>query len=359
MLAHLRANLLVAGLTLLICSLLYPLALLGVGRVPGFREQAEGSIVRRDGKPVGSSLVAQEFKGDKWFQPRPSAASWKGDASSPSNSASNNPVLRDRVAQQLGPIVKYVDGLKKGQSAADDVVAWFSKGDRRLEWATTYQTLAGNWVKSDDLIKAFVQKWIEDHPNVMVEWKKDNPDLEYDSKKPDTAVVQFFKSYCAAEKESWPAILERPKPDGTTDKQVVSICSCASDPLEIKAYSDAVVPIFFDFWLQKNSEDARHLEQLPADRVTTSGSGLDPDITERNAQSQIDRVVAAWSTDQPDALAKPEARVRAEVEAAVHRNAYRPLGGLVGGEPLVNVLALNIDLEQRLRMVPNKLPKAP
>ena len=99
MTAHVRVNLLLLGLTLLICAVLYPLAVLGVS-LGLFHEQAEGSIVRHDGQAVGSSLVAQEFKVDnkKWFQPRPSAASWKGDASSGSNLGGNNPLLRDRVA---------------------------------------------------------------------------------------------------------------------------------------------------------------------------------------------------------------------------------------------------------------------
>ena len=55
------------------------------------------------GKVIGSRLIAQPFTGDEYFQPRPSAASYKGDASGASNWGANNYRLRDRVTRQLGP----------------------------------------------------------------------------------------------------------------------------------------------------------------------------------------------------------------------------------------------------------------
>src|SRR5262249_40907614 len=99
--AHLRANLILLLRTLVIWCVLYPLALLVVGRVC-FPANAAGSLMDGpDGSPVGSRLVAQEFKGDEWFQPRPSAGSYNASASSGSNWAASNPRLRDRIARQL------------------------------------------------------------------------------------------------------------------------------------------------------------------------------------------------------------------------------------------------------------------
>lgn len=101
MIAHLRANLLLLGLTFVVCSVLYPLSLLAVGRGL-FPTKASGSLVAGpDGKPVGSRLIAQEFKGDEWFQPRPSAASYNAAASGGSNLGANNPKLRERVEETL------------------------------------------------------------------------------------------------------------------------------------------------------------------------------------------------------------------------------------------------------------------
>src|SRR5262249_29842740 len=108
---HLRANLWLLLLTLILCSVLYPLALLGVGQAVSPR-QAQGSLIDGGDKAVGSRLIAQPFTGDGYFQPRPSAASYNAAASGASNWGPSNYLLRDRVARQLGPIVKYRSGPK-------------------------------------------------------------------------------------------------------------------------------------------------------------------------------------------------------------------------------------------------------
>ena len=65
------AIVLLLGLTL-ITGLAYPLAMTAVAGVI-FPKQAEGSLVEKDGKVVGSALIGQEFKEDKYFHGRPSA----------------------------------------------------------------------------------------------------------------------------------------------------------------------------------------------------------------------------------------------------------------------------------------------
>src|SRR5947209_4956140 len=81
MLSHVRANLLLLAVTLVLCSFVYPLLLWVVGQAV-FPDKAEGSLVVVDGKVRGSSLIAQPFVGKEYFQPRPSAAGSSGyDAS--------------------------------------------------------------------------------------------------------------------------------------------------------------------------------------------------------------------------------------------------------------------------------------
>jgi K+-transporting ATPase ATPase C chain len=67
------AIILLLGLTL-ITGLVYPLAMTAVAGVI-FPKQAQGSLIEKDGKVVGSALIGQEFKDDKYFHGRPSATS--------------------------------------------------------------------------------------------------------------------------------------------------------------------------------------------------------------------------------------------------------------------------------------------
>ena len=91
-----RPALVLAGVALLGFGLLYSLAGAGLGRML-FPHQATGSLIERDGKVIGSSLVAQPFADDRYFQPRPSAAKYDVMALAGSNQARTNPDLRSRI----------------------------------------------------------------------------------------------------------------------------------------------------------------------------------------------------------------------------------------------------------------------
>jgi K+-transporting ATPase ATPase C chain len=81
----------------LITGVAYPLVVTGVAQV-AFPDQANGSLVRdAGGKVRGSSLIAQEFTGDSWFHPRPSAGAFATVSSSASNLGPSNPALATRV----------------------------------------------------------------------------------------------------------------------------------------------------------------------------------------------------------------------------------------------------------------------
>ena len=96
----LRASFALALVSLLLFGLAYSLAGTALGRVL-FPHQATGSMLMHDGKVVGSSLVAQPFGGDGYFQPRPSAAGYDVMALAGSNQARTNPDMRKRVQETV------------------------------------------------------------------------------------------------------------------------------------------------------------------------------------------------------------------------------------------------------------------
>jgi potassium-transporting ATPase KdpC subunit len=84
------------------------------------------------------------------------------------------------------------------------------------------------------------------------------------------------------------------------------------------------------------------LQDVPGDILTTSGSGLDPDITMENAQYQLDRVASKWAQD----LRRDPAQVRQEINQILQEHAFAPMYGL-WEEKIVNVLEVNLVLRQR------------
>lgn len=80
-------------------GVVYPLVITGISKV-AFPRQAEGSLISKDGKLIGSRLIGQSFSDPKYFWGRPSATApqpYNGTASSGSNLGPLNPALIDNV----------------------------------------------------------------------------------------------------------------------------------------------------------------------------------------------------------------------------------------------------------------------
>ncbi len=119
MLREIRPAIVILVALTLITGLVYPLAMTGIASVV-FPRQAEGSLIERDGKIVGSALIGQEFKSDKYFHGRPSAttapdpadttktvaAPYNAASSGGSNLGPSNKALIDRVQADLDTLGK-------------------------------------------------------------------------------------------------------------------------------------------------------------------------------------------------------------------------------------------------------------
>ncbi|HET6735909.1 potassium-transporting ATPase subunit C [Mycobacterium sp.] len=264
-----------------ILGLGYPLFIWLVAQIPGLRDQANGSIIEAHGNPLGSSLIGQSFTDSdgkplpQYFQSRPSAA---GDGYDPMATSASN----------LGP-ESVVDTPDKPSLLT--LVCQRSAAIGELDGVNGARPFCtGDGVGAVlSVIGPRDARGNIVHPTKVVSVNEPC----------DTTPTPFVNTYegvrveCATSGEDYSA------------GQIVPVRgAAAADP------------------------------QVPADAVTASGSGLDPDISLAYADIQINRVAAARgvSADQ----------IR---QVVADNSAGRILGFI--GEPRVNVLALNMALDHQ------------
>ena len=268
-----------------ILGLAYPLAMVAVAQLPGLKHRADGSMVTAGDSTVGSSLVGQSFVDNdgnplvQYFQSRPSAA---GDGYDPTATSASNLGPESIVDTLPDPSVKDDEGK---QSLLTQVCARSADVGKLegVDGSRPYCTADG--------VGAVLGVFYRDG-----------------STGPVTRVVSL--------NQACPATPFVSQFDGVT----VECAKFGED------YSKAVVTA-----IRGNAPDH---PAVPADAVTASGSGLDPQISVDYAHLQAARVAKARNTDVSN------------VDKLIDKyTSGRALGFM--GQPAVNVLQLNIALDKQ------------
>jgi K+-transporting ATPase ATPase C chain len=264
-----------------VLGLAYPLLITAIAQLPGLKDKADGSLVEKRGVAVGSALIGQLFtdrEGNalpQYFQSRPSAA---GDGYDPTSSGASN----------LGP-EDVVDILSTDRATAS----------RGLLTQICTRSLAVGRLEGVDGSRPYCTP--AGVGAVLGVWRTGGPAGKI------TRVVSL--------NEACPA-----RPFLPTYQGMKVECARADTDYT----GAAVTPV-------RGNAPAR--PAVPADAVTASGSGLDPQVTVAYAELQIARVARERGMKAVD-LAKLVDRY----------TSGRTLGFI--GEPAVNVLELNLALDR-------------
>src|SRR5689334_16616229 len=112
-----RSAIVIVASTVLL-GFVYPAVMVAVGQI-AFSHQANGSLLQRDGKTVGSKLAAQAFNGPRYFHPRPSAVAYNAAGTSFSNLGPNSKALAKIVHERIRKIMQLEGPYNPGLAAKD------------------------------------------------------------------------------------------------------------------------------------------------------------------------------------------------------------------------------------------------
>lgn len=121
---------------IVLCAILYPLLIAGIGKAtPG---GGKGETVSVNGKVVGYENIGQKFTEDKYFWGRPSAVDYNAAGSAGSNKGPSNPDYLKIVQDRIDSFLVHNPGIKKAEIPAEMVTASGSGLDPHISPASAY-----------------------------------------------------------------------------------------------------------------------------------------------------------------------------------------------------------------------------
>src|ERR1700749_1029169 len=145
---------------MVLCCIIYPLAIAGIGKfAPG---HGDGVTVTYKGKVVGYENIGQKFTLDKYFWSRPSAAGYHADAGAGSNKGPSNPDYLKNVDSLIKVFLKHNPGVTGAQIPAELVTASGSGLDPDLSPAGA-QIQVERIAKARNISTDQVEKIVDDH----------------------------------------------------------------------------------------------------------------------------------------------------------------------------------------------------
>lgn len=163
MLSHIRPALVLLVLFSLVTGLAYPLVITGIAQGL-FPVQAGGSLIEREGRLIGSSLIGQGFNAPHYFHPRPSAAGKAGYDAASSSGSNLAPTAKALVERVAGDVASYQQQDGAAAVPADAVTTSGSGLDPHISPANAARQLprvaAARGMMPADL-EALVQQHVE------------------------------------------------------------------------------------------------------------------------------------------------------------------------------------------------------